>query len=226
MGRSLLLSAVLTLAACAAPLHSPSGLPLIRGTVGEMHHSATATEFLVQPYGDGCGLRATADAGTRYLRRSPSGRLASLGTGSEGARAVHVGDTTAVWVVEPVLESCPMQSRASVIVVEARRINVGLLVGRWVHAAEEDQSRVEVYRPEGSRPFPPRMYRQHYALSDQGQAEVLVPHPADAHYTVGGTWAAKRAQTGVILTIRYEGRTDVLRVVEVGPTVLRVVRES
>lgn len=221
---SVLLVLGLTLAVCAAPgaLGVPYGPPDVRGTLAEVRHGATASGLTVEP-GDGtCGLQATADAETRYLRRSADGRLTPLGTGAEGVGALAIGDVAEVWVEGPVMESCPTQGRAAVVVVSTAALEPGALLGHWVHAAEEDAGGVEVYRrgePEG---FPARMYRQRYAFSEGGHAEALVPHPADAHYMAEGTWTLD----GDVVTVHYGGRVDRLRVVEASPDVLRVVRED
>ena len=212
----------LTLAVCAPPgaLGVPDGVPTVRGAVVRVQHSATASGLLVEPGGDACGLQATADARTRYVRRDASGRRVPLGTGAEGARALSAGDTVSVWVDGAVRESCPIQGRAAVVVVEAVTADPDVLLGRWVHAAEEDAGGVEVYRRGGAEDFPPRMYRQRYTFSEGGRAEALVPHPADAHYLAEGTWSLD----GGVLVVRYEGRTDRLRVVALGPDLLRVER--
>lgn len=226
----LLMAASLALAVCASPasIRHPDGPPTVRGTVAAVQHGATASGLSVEAPAGACGMEATADAETRVLRRSPDGALVPVGVGAAGAGALAVGDTVAVWTDGPVMESCPMQARAAVVVVgaapgagAARPDSLDPLLGRWVHAAEEDAGGAEVYRPEGSREFSPRMYRQRYAFFEGGRAEVLVPHPADAHYTAGGTWSLTPDS---VLVVHYEGRTDRLRVVELTPDLLRIRR--
>ncbi len=212
----------LTLAVCASPgaLGVPDGPPTVRGAVARIQHSATASGLLVEPGGGACGLQATADAGTRVVRRDASGRPVPVGTGAEGVGALSVGDSVSVWVDGPVMESCPMQGRAALVVVETPTVDADALLGRWVHAAEEDAGGVEVYRRGEAEDFPPRMYRQRYVFFEGGRAEALVPHPADAHYLAEGTWSLD----GGVLVVRYEGRTDRLRVVTLGPDRLQVER--
>lgn len=105
------------LAGCAgsSALEPPAGTPYVRGPVESVASRAAATRLLVRA-GPGsrepCGISASADAGTRYLRRTPAGGL-------EGAALsdVRVGDTVEVYVVGPVAESCPAQARASAVVL-------------------------------------------------------------------------------------------------------------
>jgi len=92
----------------------PVGELYLTGVVAEVQHRATASGLLVDPPpGVGCGIRATADAETRVFRRAASGDLAALAN----AGAVSVGDRVEVYVDGPVAESCPVQGRASSLVV-------------------------------------------------------------------------------------------------------------
>lgn len=81
-------------------------------------HRETASRFLVRA-GPGsrepCGITATVDRGTRYLRREGSGPLRTI-----DRVAISVGDTVEVHVDGPVAESCPVQALASHVVVVAR----------------------------------------------------------------------------------------------------------
>lgn len=226
----LLLALALALGACAPstpPSAPPPGAPhaappTVRGTLSEVRHSATGTGLTVDAEGAACGMAAVTDGGTRVMRRAADGSLAAVGVGAAGVGALAVGDRVSVWAAGPVLESCPMQGRAGVVVVEPVETAEGALLGEWVHAVEEDAGRVEVYRRGDPDRFPPRMYRQRYAFARGGRARALVAHPADAHYLADGTWALR----GDRLVVRYEGRVDRLRVVELTPEVLRVVRRS
>jgi hypothetical protein len=216
-----LLALTLTLAACIPEpaIQLPDAPPTVRGTLAEVRHSATASGLSVDG-GEACGMVATADAETRVLRRGADGVLRLVGDGAPAVGALEVGQTVAVWADGPVMESCPVQGRAGTVVVEV--VTEADLVGRWVHAAEEDADGIEVYRRGEAEDFPPRMYRQRYALLRGGRAEALVPHPADAHYLAAGSWSLD----GDVLTVRYEGHVDRLRVVGVVGDALRVVREG
>ncbi|HEX2091125.1 MAG TPA: alpha/beta fold hydrolase [Longimicrobiaceae bacterium] len=109
-------------AACAgavsqAPQAPPAGSLYVRGPVESITHRATATGILVQPTpgsGQSCGIQATADAQTRYLRRTGGGELRWAALSD-----VRVGDTVEVYVEGPVARSCPAQGRASAIVLVA-----------------------------------------------------------------------------------------------------------
>jgi hypothetical protein len=59
-----------------------------------------------------CGISASADAGTRYFRRAPAGELRGAALSD-----VQVGDTVEVYVEGPVAESCPVQAKASAVVL-------------------------------------------------------------------------------------------------------------
>lgn len=106
-------------AACArsSVLDAVPGEPYVRGPVESFTHHATASRLLVRA-GPGsreaCGIAATVDRRTRYLRREPSGTL-----GQMDRSALVVGDTVEVYVEGPVAESCPVQARASTVVLVA-----------------------------------------------------------------------------------------------------------
>ncbi|HEV2734592.1 MAG TPA: DUF3221 domain-containing protein [Longimicrobiaceae bacterium] len=111
--------------ACAAPaacsraavLDPAPGDAYVRGPVEAVTHHATASRLLVRA-GPGsrepCGISATVDRRTRYLRREPSGTL-----GQTDRSALSVGDTVEVHVDGAVAESCPVQARASFVVLVA-----------------------------------------------------------------------------------------------------------
>lgn len=104
------------LLACSSvtPSDAPAGEPLVRGPVESIDHRATASGLLVRAAPGSremCGISATADAATRFFRRT-RGRLEPAVLGD-----VQVGDTVAVYVDGPVAESCPVQGRASAIII-------------------------------------------------------------------------------------------------------------
>jgi hypothetical protein len=94
---------------------APEGSPLVIGPIESITHHATGSGYLVSA-GPGsrepCGISATADNRTRYLRRSDDGAYV------EAARAdLEVGDTVEVFVDGPIAESCPVQARAGALVL-------------------------------------------------------------------------------------------------------------
>jgi hypothetical protein len=120
--RSAVLAAVLACtaaAACsgAAVLDAVPGDPYVRGPVESFTHRATVSRLLVRA-GPGsrepCGIIAGVDRDTRYLRREGSGTLQAV-----DRSAVRVGDTVEVHVDGEVAESCPVQARASLVVLVA-----------------------------------------------------------------------------------------------------------
>lgn len=107
------------LVACADPstLYSPEGAPYVRGPVESITAHATGAGLLVRA-GPGsqepCGIQATADARTHYLRRIGEGPLQRATLAD-----LSVGDTVEVYVEGPVAESCPVQGRAAAVVLVA-----------------------------------------------------------------------------------------------------------
>jgi hypothetical protein len=110
------LPALALAAACAGSsrLVPPEGDPLVVGPVQSVTHREAASSIHVAA-GPGsqeaCGIVATADPRTRYLRRV-SGDL------REATREeVEVGTRMEVYVDGPVMESCPVQGRAAAFVL-------------------------------------------------------------------------------------------------------------
>jgi hypothetical protein len=62
------------------------------------------------------------------------------------------------------------------------------LVGRWVHAHEEDGDGERVFVP-ASRPLPPSRGRMSFELRPDGVYFELSPGAADVPEESGGTWA-------------------------------------
>lgn len=105
------------LVACSTATDGDPALdqPYVRGAVQAFTHHATASSLQVSA-GPGsreqCGIVATVDAGTRYMRRGANGRLI------EATRAeIELGDTVEVHVSGDVMESCPVQGYGSVVVL-------------------------------------------------------------------------------------------------------------
>jgi len=113
---------LLALIVSASVSPSASGLPgrdpLVRGRIESIDHRATASGILVRAAPGSremCGIAATADEETRYLRQEADGRRVSLDRSE-----LEVGDTVEVYVTGPIAESCPVQGRASAIVPVSR----------------------------------------------------------------------------------------------------------
>lgn len=107
---------MMLLPGCAASggVPAPEGEPLVVGLVESVVHTANASSVHVAA-GAGsreqCGIVATADGGTRYLRRE-GGEL------REASREeVAEGVVVEVYVDGPVMESCPVQGRAAAFVI-------------------------------------------------------------------------------------------------------------
>ncbi len=68
-------------------------------------------------------------------------------------------------------------------------VDVKLLVGAWTHSREEDQNfEGKVYRPTGSRKFPPSRFRKKYDFNKDGSGKLLYLHPADRHQMIASQW--------------------------------------
>jgi hypothetical protein len=62
------------------------------------------------------------------------------------------------------------------------------LVGRWLHAHEEDDERGQVFRPADSG-LPPSRGRRALELRPEGELVEGWPGPADVPQEAGGSWA-------------------------------------
>ncbi|MEX2570880.1 MAG: hypothetical protein WD737_06210 [Gemmatimonadota bacterium] len=111
----ILLAAVLASCGSSRALVAPGSDPYVIGPIESISHGAAASGLLVQA-GPGsiemCGIAATVDSRTRYLRRSEGDDLMP-----SALAELEVGDTVAVHVTGPVAESCPVQGYASTIVL-------------------------------------------------------------------------------------------------------------
>ncbi len=112
------LALCLMFSACSSPRPAePSGDPYVRGAVETISTEAAAATIFVRA-GPGsrepCGIFATTDSRTSYFRRDSAGdRIPAT------LSALQLGDTVEVFVTGPVMESCPVQGYASMIVVLA-----------------------------------------------------------------------------------------------------------
>ena len=111
------LAIALVFAGCGTTVgtEGPLGEPLVRGPVESIDHRATASGIVVRAAegsAEMCGIAATAGAETRYYRLMPDGTRASAAVGD-----LQIGDTVEVFVEGPIAESCPVQGRASAIVI-------------------------------------------------------------------------------------------------------------
>jgi hypothetical protein len=95
---------------------------------------------------------------------------------------------------------------------------------QWVHSVEEQESfdsPEHLYRPEGSKEFPPSMYRKRYVFHANGSVEYLWPSPADAHEMRTGTWE-RDAQQSDVIHIQEGDQLVSYQVLEVTPDLLRM----
>jgi hypothetical protein len=93
----------------------PAEGPYVRGPVESITHRSPATGLVVRAgpgSRDQCGISATADKRTRYLRRASGG-----GVEPSALSEIRTGDVVEVYVDGPIAESCPVQGHASVVVL-------------------------------------------------------------------------------------------------------------
>ena len=75
------------------------------------------------------------------------------------------------------------------------------LVGRrWIHAHEEDEGPVAVYRPEGT-PLPPSRGRESFELRDDGSCTVEGIGPSDGTLPAEAAWELRGGDGDVVLVL-------------------------
>ncbi|MHC1559971.1 hypothetical protein ACR9E3_13520 [Actinomycetospora sp. C-140] len=93
------------------------------------------------------------------------------------------------------------------------------LVGRWLHAHEEDTGQVMVYRPADGA-FPPSRGRAGFDLRPDGSAADLGPGADDRPGSVPGRWALEDGDRLVVDTTAAGGGRRALEVVSATPEAL------
>jgi hypothetical protein len=94
------------------------------------------------------------------------------------------------------------------------------LIGRWIHAREQDEGDVRVYRPAGT-PLPPARGRTGFELRLDGTLLRFGIAGTDASRTTNGVWYSPDAGT-LRIELPEIGYSEVLELVEVGEEVLKV----
>lgn len=105
----------------------------------------------------------------------------------------------------------------------AQGINLDDLAQHWVQSSEEQASNglVQIFRPAGSRVFPPSRFRMAYKFARSGGCEFYYLSPDDAHEFRPCTWRLG-ANDQTLLQITTNGTTTTYRIVELSRTVLRL----
>lgn len=99
-----------------------------------------------------------------------------------------------------------------------------VLTRHWVHSYEEEISQsdmIELYRPDGYKPFAPSWFRMQYVFKRNGTCEWMELAPNDAHTMKPGTWTFDAEHPDVI-HIRQAGRTVTYRIIELTAEKLRM----
>ena len=99
------------------------------------------------------------------------------------------------------------------------------LCRHWIASYEEKGStdRERIFRPAGSKTFPPSRFRMEYKFGRDGGLEWLFLSPDDAHRFKSGTWTVD-PKDGAVLRITTEGATERYRVTALTEDQLRWVR--
>ena len=97
------------------------------------------------------------------------------------------------------------------------------LLQHWVHSSEEEGpgDKDRIFRPAGSRKFPPSRFRMAYKFTRNGLCEFYVLSPDDAHYFKACSWIIS-GRENTILQIGAEGMTTSYRISELSWTLLRL----
>jgi len=97
------------------------------------------------------------------------------------------------------------------------------LYGHWVHSSEEEdpQGKVRVYRPAGSRAFPPSRFRMAYKFARDGACEYYYLSPDDDHRFRPCKWEVG-TNNGTILKVVANGTTTTYRITELSGKILRL----
>jgi hypothetical protein len=103
-------------------------------------------------------------------------------------------------------------------------VHIEALSRHWVQSAEEQRadSTLQVFRPAGSRAFPPSRFRMAYKFAPDGRCEFFFLSPDDAHHFRPCTWKLG-AKDRRVLQIAADGRTTSFRIAELSGNVLRIV---
>ena len=93
----------------------------------------------------------------------------------------------------------------------------------WVRSYEEEPTatRVQIYRPEQFKAFPPSRFRMQYIFERDGTCQWFYLAPTDGHHFRDGRWRVASQEKDVI-HIEQGEQTNVYRVLELTQDVLRI----
>ena len=102
-------------------------------------------------------------------------------------------------------------------------VDIENLLQHWVHSSEEERrsDNDRIYRPAGSRAFPPSRFRMAYKFARNGSCEFYFLSPDDAHHFKACRWTVS-ARGKPVLQISAEGVTTSYRISELSGTLLRL----
>lgn len=100
-----------------------------------------------------------------------------------------------------------------------------LLCRHWVHSREEEKAedKGQLFRPAGSKQFPPTRFRMAYKFSKDGHCEWMWLSPTDAHRMQSGTWSLD-SEDPMLLRIDKgkQGGMETFRIMELSKNALRL----
>ena len=112
---------------------------------------------------------------------------------------------------------------------QEKEVDIDQLFSHWVHSREEQKDQngpVRIFRPAGSRKFPPSRFRMAYKFSREdkdalkGKCEWMFLSPVDGHHFKAGKWAIDEMDKSQ-LTITTD-KEEHYRIVELTKDILRL----
>jgi hypothetical protein len=137
--------------------------------------------------------------------------------------AVTLLSLWACLALRPLVLVAAAQSDRSEPNQSAPGIDIKHLCQHWVHSSEEEKTggAVQVFRPAGSREFPPSRFRMAYKFDRNGDCEWLFLSPDDAHHFKSGKWVMD-ARDQTLLKITANGKTKSYRIAELTESIMRL----
>lgn len=92
----------------------------------------------------------------------------------------------------------------------------------WTHSSEEEgpAKSEQVFRPANSKEFPPSRFRMQYKFFKNGECELLVLAPNDAHHFQAGKWQVDHKDKSVLRITTGTGTVS-FRITTLTPDLLR-----
>lgn len=104
----------------------------------------------------------------------------------------------------------------------APKVDLAALRQHWVHSYEEQKkaSSGQIFRPSGSRKFPPSRFRMAYHFEPNGKCKWMYLSPSDRHHFKSGSWALNPKDKSLLEITKQSKET--YRIVELSKDILRL----